>query len=408
MAIDLPHTADVVIVGAGPAGLSAATYLRRAGVASVLVLDREAVAGGIPRHCGHYPYGVREFRRLMRGPDYAARLVAEALAAGVIICCGVTVLGLHDGPEISVTSDAGPGRIAAKRVLLATGVRETSRAARQIGGTKPGGVLSTGALQGLVYLDGMRPFVRPVILGSELVALSAIQTCRHMGIRPVAVIEPAAHPTARWPLTLYPRLMGIPLLLNTSLVEIEGIQTVTGVVLRDGQGATRRIATDGVIVSGQFRPEATLLHGHLTGDPKTRGPVVDAYGRCSDPAYFAAGNLLRAVETAGACWAEGRAVAQAIWQSLQGQLPEPGQCRVAVQGDELAYVMPQTLGAGNDPAFGMLQLRVTRAVRGDIVVHRAGLPIARHAIASRPERRITLPLPSGDLGDLILTFEAAP
>ena len=68
---------DVIVIGAGPAGLSAATALARLGVA-VTVLDREAEAGGIPRHCDHPPYGLREFHRLMRGPDYAQRLVAEA------------------------------------------------------------------------------------------------------------------------------------------------------------------------------------------------------------------------------------------------------------------------------------------------------------------------------------------
>ena len=75
---DLPLHADVVIVGAGPAGLAAATELRKRGVASVVVLDREPQAGGIPRHCNHFPYGLREFRRLLRGPAYAAHLVEPA------------------------------------------------------------------------------------------------------------------------------------------------------------------------------------------------------------------------------------------------------------------------------------------------------------------------------------------
>jgi Dehydrogenases (flavoproteins) len=52
---DLPPQVDVAIVGAGPAGLSAATELRRLGVGQVLVLDRESEPGGVPRHCGHRP-----------------------------------------------------------------------------------------------------------------------------------------------------------------------------------------------------------------------------------------------------------------------------------------------------------------------------------------------------------------
>ena len=59
---------DVAIIGGGPAGLAAATALKSAGVKRVVVLEREAEAGGIPRHCGHPPFGVREFKRVMKGP----------------------------------------------------------------------------------------------------------------------------------------------------------------------------------------------------------------------------------------------------------------------------------------------------------------------------------------------------
>jgi flavin-dependent dehydrogenase len=76
--------AEVIVIGGGPAGLGAATELARTG-RHVLVLEREAEAGGIPRHCGHYPFGMREFHRVLRGPDYAAQLVKTARAAGVTI-----------------------------------------------------------------------------------------------------------------------------------------------------------------------------------------------------------------------------------------------------------------------------------------------------------------------------------
>ena len=177
----LPRDCDVIVIGAGPAGLAAATAL--APHVKVLVLDREPTAGGIPRHCGHYPYGLREFGRLMKGPAYAKALVAKAEAAGVRIATGVNVTALHDGPRVRVTSDAGVEELTARAVLLATGVRETSRATRLIGGEKPAGVLSTGALQGMVYLQKLRPFRNPVILGTELVAFSAIMTCAHAGIQ---------------------------------------------------------------------------------------------------------------------------------------------------------------------------------------------------------------------------------
>ena len=182
--MSLPDHTDVLIIGGGPAGLAAATVL--AANHRVTVLEREQNAGGIPRHCGHYPFGLREFHRLMKGPDYARALVGRASGAGVQIFTGVDVVRLLPGPSVIVTSNDGLAEIKARRVLVATGVRESSRAQRLIGGEKPGGVLSTGALQGLVYLEGKRPFRRPVILGTELVSFSAIMTCDHAGIRPCA------------------------------------------------------------------------------------------------------------------------------------------------------------------------------------------------------------------------------
>ena len=78
---------------------------------------------------------------------------------------------------------------------------------------------------------------------------------------------------------------------------------------------------DGVILTGEFTPESALLRmGHIEVDPATGGPVVDQYGRCSDPVYFAAGNLLRPVETAGWSWREGRAVAAVLAADLDGGL----------------------------------------------------------------------------------------
>ena len=68
--------ADVLIVGAGPAGLSAAAELKRLGVERVLVADREAEPGGVPRHSWHTGYGLRDLRRVLSGPAYARALAA--------------------------------------------------------------------------------------------------------------------------------------------------------------------------------------------------------------------------------------------------------------------------------------------------------------------------------------------
>jgi hypothetical protein len=243
------------------------------------------------------------------------------------------------------------------------------------------------------------PFRRPVILGTELISFSAIMTCAGMGIRPVAMIEPGPRTVARWPTGLFPRLKRIPLRFHRAIVRIEGGTQVTGVVLDNGE----RIACDGVILTGAFRPDAAvLIDSHIATDPASGGPAIDGFGRCSDPAYFAAGNLLRAVETAGWCWAEGRAVAADMVRALHGALPAaPGPRLVA--GSGVSWCLPH-LGT-ND----RLDLRLSAPARGRILLRDGARIIAAHAVDSRPERRISLPLPrlGPEVDEVSVTLERA-
>lgn len=391
----LPAEADVVVVGAGPAGLAAAAVLAAGGAGRVLVLEREPEPGGIPRFCGHSPFGLREFRLPMRGGAYARRLEAAASAAGAQIVTGATVAALAPGPRLTVSTDAGLTEISTRAVLLATGIRETSRAQRLLGGTRPAGVLSTGALQALAYGPRLAPpFRRPVVLGTELVAFSALLTCRHLGLRPAAMVEPGPRLTARPPAGLLPLLLGVPLLLDTRLDEIEGRDRVTGVVV-EGPDGFLRLEADGVIVTGQFRPEAILCReAGLALDTGTGGPEVDEYGRTSAPAVFAAGNLLRPVETAGWCWAEGRAVAGAILRHLRGDLPAGPGTRLALAGATLKYAVPQRVVGGGGAALERLQIRVGEPVRGRLQLRLDGHPGPGRSVTALPERRILLPLPA--------------
>ncbi|HTQ70946.1 MAG TPA: FAD-dependent oxidoreductase [Acidocella sp.] len=379
---------DVAIIGGGPAGIAAALRLKARGVPRVTIIEREEVTGGVPRHCGHPPFGMREFGRILSGPAYARRLASAAQAAGVEILLRHSVVALLPGGGLTMAAPDGVKQIKARRVLLATGARETSRAARLVGGTRPIGVLNTGALQAYVTLHGLVPFRRPVVVGTELVSLSALSICRHHNIRPVAMVEANPRLTASWPFTLYPKLLGVPLYLNATIDRIDGISRVERVVLSNGQS----LDCDGVLFTGQFLPEASLVQAsHLRLDDGTRGPAVDQYGRCSDLAYFAAGNLLRPVESAGWSFREGTLAGDYIADDLSGGLPSTEGALEVLAGEGVRFVLPQRL-AHVVPLRGWLQLRVGAPVQGQLRIRAGEAVLYRRRVNARPERRILIEL----------------
>jgi thioredoxin reductase len=392
----IPETCDVAIVGGGPAGLAAATCLKQAGVGSVHILEREPDAGGIPRHCGHPPFGMREFTRCMTGPAYARALVKRALGVGVKIHVNTTVVSIQAEGRLAITTTDGVSEIVARRVIICTGVRETPRSARLISGQRPLGITTTGALQSMVYLKDNRPFRRPVIVGTELVSFSALLTARHAGIKPVAMIEENNCITARAFCRPLPTLLGVPLHLNTAVEEILGKDRVSGLRVTGENGAAQIIDCDGVLFTGQFTPESSLMRlGHLRVDQRSGGPMVDQYGRCSDPTYFATGNLLRPVETAGWCWQEGVSTAAAVLSSLNGQLPDVvQQIDIISRHPIIKLAVPQILSPPVSPMkAGHIQLRFTHSAKGRLSVMYNGQVTWTKDLTAKPERRVLIPIP---------------
>jgi len=98
---------DVLVIGGGPAGLAAAIELKKSGVNSVRVLERERVAGGVPRHSFHPGYGLRDFKQFLSGPKYAKKYVDGALSAGVVISTLSTATHFGEKNSVQVTSPSG-------------------------------------------------------------------------------------------------------------------------------------------------------------------------------------------------------------------------------------------------------------------------------------------------------------
>lgn len=403
---------DVAVVGGGPAGLGAATQLRRLGVDHVMVLEREAMAGGVPRHCGHPPFGWREFRRILTGPDYALRLVTLAESEGVDIRAQISVTGLQQGPALRVSTRDGLCDVKAKRVLLATGVRETPRAPRMVSGTRPMGVLTTGALQSMVYLKSRTPFMHPVIVGTELVSFSALLTCRHAGVRPVAMVEKRSRPTAWRAAAWFPKIQGVRTLMNTNVISIEGKDRVSGVRLQDKTGRYEHVSCDGVVFTGQFVSESTLaLLGQLEVNPVFGIPVVDQFGRCSDPNFFAAGNMLHPADSSGRCWREGVETANSIIRSLDDDLPNPNRFTVVKStAPVIRYVTPQRLVPDNRvDGTVSLWVRFSGEAQGKLNLWTGETHVLGVRVRATPEKQLFLPIPhrilSSNPETITLTFD---
>ena len=321
---------DVLIVGGGPAGLAAALELKRLGVKDIVVAERESAAGGIPRLCGHTGFGLRDFHSVMTGPNYASKYAAMAEKAGIQIATNTTITGWDpadggDRRSLSYTSPNGLGSIEAKSVLLSTGVRERPRAARLIPGYRPQGVFTTGSLQRFVYEHHLPVGKRAVIVGAEIVSLSVVTTLLHAGVKVVNIITDLSHHQLYLPVFLpakvfYADLLArTAILTNTRILNILGTQRVEGIEVMDlDSGKPEFIECDTVVFTGDWIPENELARrGSVqTGNPSS-GPQVDPYFRASQPGIFAAGNLLRGVETADWAALEGRGAARFIAQYLE-------------------------------------------------------------------------------------------
>jgi thioredoxin reductase len=380
---------DVLIIGAGPAGLSVAATLARAGVATV-VLDREAVAGGIPRHSAHLGFGLRDQHRFQSGPAYARRLAERAVSAGARIELNAMVTGWAGPLEVEVTSPTGRRTLAAAAIVLATGARERPRAARMIPGDRPSGVYTTGQLQQLVAGGAAAGAVgadgavgrRAVVVGAEAVSWSAVLTLRHAGARTVLMTTELARPPALAAITAAGRaVLRVPVATGTRVARIIGRDRVSGVEIEDGRtGRRRTVDCDTVVFTADWIPDHELARAHgIDLDPGTLGPLVDAIGRTSRPGVFAVGNLIHPVDTADRAALGARAVAAPVQRWLAGQREATPALRL-IPGPGLRWITPGLVTPGLAPGFAAWARLPMRRPR--VVLEQDGRPVA-----TRPLRR---------------------
>ena len=293
----------------------------------MLVVDREAEAGGIPRHSDHTGYGMRDLRTVLRGPVYARRLVDRATDAGADLRTSTMITGWGEGLSCDATSPAGRLRIEPRAVLLATGARERPRSARLVPGDRPAGVLTTGELQNRVHLHHERVGERAVVVGAELVSWSAVLTLRDAGCRTVLMTTTHPQAEAYRALSLGGRtLLDGPLARSTRVTRVNGRERVTSVEIEHlPTGRRRTIACDTVVFTGDWIPDNELARAAgIAIDPASRAPIVDMALRTMRDGVFAAGNLVHPVDTADVASLDGAHVADAIRRWLDGDsVPAP-------------------------------------------------------------------------------------
>lgn len=343
-------SADVLIIGAGPAGISAALELRRRGIRDVLIVEREPEAGGIPRMCGHTGFGVRDLKRVLTGPSYARHYRDLAARASIMIKTSTTITGWEDTLRVSFTSPNGIGSIEARAILLATGVRERPRAARLVPGTRPQGVFTTGSLQRFVYEHHLPVGERAVIIGAERVSLSVVLTLLHARTRVRHLVTDLPrhqlYGPVFWPakILLADILARASVLANRRVTNMLGRHRLEGIEVTDlRSGKAETIECDTAVFTGSWIPENELPRrgGIQTGLPR-QGPQVDADFRTSQPGVFAAGNMLRGVETADRAALEGQAAGRSIHGFLKESDWPVNRVSVNVEGP-LDWICPSVL-----------------------------------------------------------------
>ncbi len=360
---------DVLIVGAGPAGLSAALELNKLGVKNIVVAEREAEAGGIPRLCHHIGFGIRDLHKMCSGPRYADYYVKEAKENKIDIRTKTTITGWEDKTGLKYTSPQGVGIFEAKAVLLATGVRERPRTARLISGSRPRGIFTTGSLQRFVYEKELPVGKRALIVGAELVSLSAFTTLKHAGLEVVGMTTKLTRHQIVFPFSvakwgLMDLLDRTPLYTSSDIQKIVGRKRVKSVQLSHLKtGKTRHVECDTVVFTGNWIPEHEIARlGEIEINRGTLGPQVDTRFRTSRAGVFAAGNLLHGAETADISALEGRSVASHI-KSFLDTSSWPTDNLPIVDKAPLDWVFPNNISLEEIKPIKYLSFRVSEVLR---------------------------------------------
>jgi len=308
---------DVLVVGAGPAGLAAAIESARLG-ARTLVVDENARPGGQLFKQIHKFFGSRQHRAGVRGYSIGQQLLAEAESLGVEVWLSSAVWGLFGG-RAAVLREGRHLTVRAERIILATGASENAVAFP--GSTLPG-VMGAGAIQTMINVHRVLPGRRAVMLGSGNVGLIVAYQLLQAGAEVAAIVEAMPHIGGYGVHAAKLRRAGVPIFTGTTIARAAGGSQVEEVWLAPAAatGQEGRIACDVVGLAVGLTPliELAWMAGcQLTFSPLLGGhvPVHDENMRTSLPWLYVAGDIT-GVEEASTAMEEGRLAGLAAAESL--------------------------------------------------------------------------------------------
>ena len=292
---------DVVIIGGGPAGLSAALGAKKKGCSNILIIERSEKLGGILNQCIHNGFGLHTFKEELTGPEYAYRYIKMVEKEEIPFLLNTTVLSISPHSVTYINEEEGVRTIETKAIVLAMGCRERPRGALNIPGDRPSGIFSAGTAQYLTNIEGKMPGKRVVILGSGDIGLIMARRMTLEGAKVLAVVELMPYSSGlKRNIVQCLDDFSIPLLLSHTVTKIEGRKRVERITVsavdekrKPIPGTEITYDADTLLLSVGLLPENELSRkAGITLSPVTGGPIVDNSFQTDSDGIFACGNDL--------------------------------------------------------------------------------------------------------------------